>query len=186
MRQSVGRTRSLSFSSFFSFFAPSYLFTLLFFQRDYHLAGSYRKILALPTDLTWSRIPYTDPDVSLAQSDEDQILERDPPPTAEDNAETDNKFLALQIRLKIGTSSYATMALREVTKTETSAGFQSLLTAKSDDQKFRGSGGNGGPNEEQEEEEEMEIEIEAEDQPTVSEQVSADASPVPVEEATQG
>jgi tRNA pseudouridine13 synthase len=31
------------------------------------------------------------------------------------------------------------MALREVTKTETSASFQSALTAKSEDQKFRGS-----------------------------------------------
>lgn len=106
-------------------------------RRDYHLPGSYRKILHLPGDLSWQRIPYTDPDVSLAQSDEDKILERDPPPSATD-APSDARFLALQVKLKIGTAAYATMALREVTKTETSSAFQTQLTAKSADQAFRG------------------------------------------------
>lgn len=96
-------------------------------------------MLHLPGDLSWQRIPYTDPDVSLAQADEDVILERDPPPTAADAA-AGSKFLALQIKLKIGTAAYATMALREVTKTETSSAFQTQLTAKSADQAFRGTG----------------------------------------------
>ncbi|KAF8529043.1 tRNA pseudouridine synthase D [Hysterangium stoloniferum] len=102
-------------------------------QRDYTLGGSYRKILHLPKDLSWSTMRYTDPDVALAQSDEDQILGFDAPTT-----ESDGPFLALQIRMQLGTAAYATMALREITKTETSSHHQSALTQASDDQKFKG------------------------------------------------
>jgi tRNA pseudouridine13 synthase len=49
----------------------------------------------------------------------------------------DGKFMALQIELILGTAAYATMALREVTKTETSSHFQSALTLASEDQKYR-------------------------------------------------
>lgn len=75
---------------------------------------------------------YTDPNVPLAQSDEDAILGLDKPMIDEDG-----KFLALQIRLTLGTSAYATMALREVTKTETSSFHQTNLTLASEDQAYR-------------------------------------------------
>lgn len=75
---------------------------------------------------------YTDPNVPLAQSDEDAILGLDKPMIDEDG-----KFLALQIRLTLGTSAYATMALREVTKTETSSYHQTNLTLASEDQAYR-------------------------------------------------
>ncbi|KAF8591414.1 pseudouridine synthase [Ramaria rubella] len=104
-------------------------------QRDYTLGGSYRKILHLPKHLSWSTMRYTDPDVALAQSDEDQLLGFDPPMTNQTGP-----FLALQIRFQLGTAAYATMALREITKTETSSHHQSALTLASDDQKFRGTG----------------------------------------------
>lgn len=77
---------------------------------------------------------YTDPDVSLAQSDEDHILGFDTPVT-----EQDGPFLALQIQMQLGTAAYATMALREVTKTDTSSHHQTTLTLASDDQTFKGS-----------------------------------------------
>lgn len=76
---------------------------------------------------------YTDPDVPLAQSDEDKLLGNDPPAP-----DPEGKFLALQIRLILGTAAYATMALREVTKTDTSSHFQSGLTLASEDQRFKG------------------------------------------------
>ncbi|THV08431.1 tRNA pseudouridine synthase D [Dendrothele bispora CBS 962.96] len=104
-------------------------------QRDYTLAGSYRKILHLPSELTWSVLRYTDPDVPLAQADEDKLLGFDSPVVVEDG-----KFLALQINLTLGTASYATMALREITKTETSSHFQTSLTIASEDQKYKGTG----------------------------------------------
>ncbi|EIW82095.1 tRNA pseudouridine synthase D [Coniophora puteana RWD-64-598 SS2] len=104
-------------------------------QKEYTLNGSYRKILQLPKDISWSVLKYTDPDVPLAQADEDALLGFDAPAVDENG-----KFLALQVRLTLGTAAYATMALREVTKMDTSSHFQSGLTLASEDQKFRGLG----------------------------------------------
>ncbi|GBE79670.1 pseudouridine synthase [Sparassis latifolia] len=101
-------------------------------QKEYSLGGSYRKILHLPKELSWSVLRYTDPDVALAQADEDKLLGFDPPAAVEDG-----KFMALQVHLTLGTAAYATMALREVTKTETSSHFQSTLTQASEDQKYK-------------------------------------------------
>lgn len=78
---------------------------------------------------------YTDPDIPLAQSDEDRILGIDPPQT-----DPNGRFLALQISLRLGTASYATMALREVTKVDTSSHIQTSLTNASEDQLYRGAG----------------------------------------------
>lgn len=103
-------------------------------RREYSLGGSYRKILHLPKELSWSVLRYTDPDVPLAQADEDKLLGFEPPVVVEDG-----KFLALQINLQLGTAAYATMALREVTKTETSSHYQTTLTQASEDQKYKAS-----------------------------------------------
>jgi len=106
---------------------------LIPYDREYTLGGAYRKLLHLPKHLSWSVLRYTDPDVALAQSDEDKILGFDPPVD-----EQDGQFLALQIKLTLGTAAYATMALREVTKTDTSSHVQTSLTLASEDQKFKG------------------------------------------------
>lgn len=90
-------------------------------------------MLHLPKELSWSVLRYTDPDVALAQADEDKLLGFDPPVIVEDG-----KFMALQINITLGTASYATMALREITKTETSSHFQTNLTNAAEDQKYRG------------------------------------------------
>lgn len=108
--------------------------------RDYALSGSYRNILHLPKELSWSVLRYTDPDVPLAQSDEDQLIGNEPPAP-----DPEGRFLALQVRLILGTAAYATMALREVTKTDTSSQFQSSLTLASEDQKFKGADGDDLP-----------------------------------------
>ena len=93
----------------------------------------------LPKELSWSVLRYTDPDVPLAQADEDKLLGLEPSAAVEDG-----RFLALQVGLQLGTAAYATMALREVTKTETSSHFQTSLTQASEDQKFRGKADEGG------------------------------------------
>jgi len=102
-------------------------------QKEYTLAGSYRAMIHLPKELSWSALRYTDPDVSLAQADEDKLLGFDSPVISEEG-----RFMALQIRLSLGTAAYATMALREITKTETSSHFQTSLTNAAEDQQFRG------------------------------------------------
>jgi len=102
--------------------------------REYTLSGSYRKILHLPKEISWSLLRYTDPDVPLAQADEDSLLGFDPPALIEDG-----KFMALQIQLVLGTAAYATMALREITKMDTSSHVQSNLTVNAEDQLYRGS-----------------------------------------------
>lgn len=104
----------------------------LTFLREYSLGGSYRKILQLPKNLSWSVVRYTDPDVALAQADEDKLLGFDPPVIVEDG-----KFLALQIEIQLEAAAYATMALRQVTKQETGSRFQADLTQASEDQKFK-------------------------------------------------
>lgn len=101
--------------------------------RDYTLNGSYRTILHLPKEFSWSVLRYTDPDVPLAQADEDKLLGFDAPAVVEDG-----KFMALQIHLQLGTAAYATMALREITKTDTSSHIQISLTNASEDQKYKG------------------------------------------------
>jgi tRNA pseudouridine13 synthase len=79
-------------------------------RREYTLHGSYRKILHLPKEMSWSVLRYTDPDVALTQADEDKLLGFDLPVT-----DVDGRFMALQVRLTLGTAAYATMALREIT-----------------------------------------------------------------------
>jgi tRNA pseudouridine13 synthase len=103
-------------------------------HREYLLGGSYRKVLHLPRELSWELYRYTDPELPLAQADEDMLLGYKP--VAE---ETDGKFRALQIRLTLGTAAYATMALREVLKTDTSSQHQSSLTQAAEDQQYKGS-----------------------------------------------
>lgn len=91
----------------------------------------------LPLQLSWSTLRYTDPDIALAQSDEDKILGLDPPVIEEHG-----RFMALQIQLQLGTAAYATMAIREITKMDTSSQMQAVLTQLSEDQKFKGGSGN--------------------------------------------
>ncbi len=102
-------------------------------DREYTLSGSYRKILHLPQNMSWSVLQYTDPEIPLAQADEDKLLKFDPPVIAEDG-----KFMAIQISITLGTAAYATMALREITKMDTSSHVQSSLTQKAEDQLYRG------------------------------------------------
>jgi hypothetical protein len=62
---------------------------------EYSLPGSYRKIIHLPKTFTWSHVSYTDPDISLVQSDEDKILGENP--AAEDDPEGESLVPSLSI-----------------------------------------------------------------------------------------
>jgi tRNA pseudouridine13 synthase len=105
-------------------------------SSEYSLPGSYRKVIHMPTNVSWEHIRYTDPDLPLSQSDEDRILGFNPP--AADDPE--GKFRALSISWTLGTSSYATMALREITRQETATWNQISLTLEGEDQAHKGTG----------------------------------------------
>ena len=87
-----------------------------------------------PQNVEWRHIRYTDPDVALTQSDEDRLLNQEH--AAENDPE--GKFLAVQVEFQLSSSVYATMALREVTREETSTWHQAGLTLSGEDQEYRG------------------------------------------------
>ncbi|CAO3599103.1 unnamed protein product [Absidia cylindrospora] len=84
--------------------------------------GDYRKILALPENVSWSFIRYNDPAAKLINTDLD-TANGEPQPVGEPSG----KHLALRLEFTLGSSQYATMALREITRMETSSQSQSQL-----------------------------------------------------------
>ncbi|OCF33095.1 tRNA pseudouridine13 synthase [Kwoniella heveanensis CBS 569] len=104
-------------------------------QREFSLPGSYRRMILRPMSLQWTHIQYTDPDLSLVQSDEDAILNLNPP-VAND---PEGKFRALKIELTLGAATYATMCLREITREETSTWHQIGLSMRGEDREYKGS-----------------------------------------------
>ncbi|CAD6903426.1 unnamed protein product, partial [Tilletia controversa] len=115
-------------------------------QPEYALRGAYRKMIHVPASLSYQLLRYTDPHIDLALSDEDRLLGFPEPPSAENQSDAagEGQFLALQIRLVLGTSAYATMALREVLKTDTSSAAQKEFTMRSEDQACIGVGAGAG------------------------------------------
>lgn len=72
---------------------------------------------------------YNDVTLPLTLSDLDVLEGKLPPKSIEDGSR-----IALKIEFSLPSSTYATMVLREILKTETSSHYQSLLNQQSDDQ----------------------------------------------------
>ncbi|GAA5811004.1 hypothetical protein MFLAVUS_004433 [Mucor flavus] len=87
-----------------------------------NLSGDYRNMLSKPDDMAWSFIRYNDPTEKLCNTDIDR-LENAPEPVGVQGGQ----YLALKVEFTLGTSQYATMALREIMRTETSSQAQSIL-----------------------------------------------------------
>ncbi|XP_034735894.1 pseudouridylate synthase 7 homolog isoform X1 [Etheostoma cragini] len=90
--------------------------------KDYSLAGAYRRIIIRPSDVSWEVIKYDDPRVSLVHSDLEK-LENKPPPVFNE----EGKYRALRMEFSLPPSTYATMAIREVLKLDTSIKKQTQL-----------------------------------------------------------
>lgn len=93
------------------------------YTREFSLGGTYRKILTKPNNTTWEILRYSDPNFDLQQADEDRLLGmslRQP----EDNPDK----TAIRVSFDLDTANYATMALREILKSETSNVHQRALT----------------------------------------------------------
>ncbi|GAA6025772.1 hypothetical protein JCM11491_001986 [Sporobolomyces phaffii] len=102
-------------------------------QKEYSLGGTYRKVVHLPAHVEYRLVVSTSPQDDLAQSDAD-VLRGAPVlvPKRYDPAETaglgPGESLNLQVELELGSSTYATMAMREILKSRTSAANQKSLT----------------------------------------------------------
>ncbi|XP_062403560.1 pseudouridylate synthase 7 homolog isoform X2 [Sardina pilchardus] len=90
--------------------------------RDYSLAGAYRLILIRPQNVSWEVINYDDARVPLVHTDVEK-LEGKPAPVYL----TEGKYRALRMEFSLPPSTYATMAIREVLKMDTSIKNQTQL-----------------------------------------------------------
>ncbi|KAG9490009.1 hypothetical protein GDO78_005754 [Eleutherodactylus coqui] len=90
--------------------------------KDYSLAGAYRKILIRPQDVSWEVVAYDDPKIPLVRSDVEK-LDGKPLPVFN----TEGKYRALKMEFSLPSSTYATMAIREVLKMDTSIKNQTQL-----------------------------------------------------------
>nr|CAH7742870.1 unnamed protein product [Callosobruchus chinensis] len=89
--------------------------------KTYTLSGNYRKILQKP-DFTWKVMFYNSPTDNLIRSDFEE-LRGIPEPKSEKNG----KYKALLIDVNLPPSSYATMLLREILKTDTASSTHAKL-----------------------------------------------------------
>lgn len=90
--------------------------------KDYSLAGAYRKIIIRPQDVSWEVVSYDDHKIPLVGTDIEK-LEGKPLPVFN----TEGKYKALRMEFSLPPSTYATMAIREVLKMDTSIKNQTQL-----------------------------------------------------------
>ncbi|XP_019399112.1 PREDICTED: pseudouridylate synthase 7 homolog [Crocodylus porosus] len=90
--------------------------------RDYSLSGAYRKIIIRPQNVNWEVVAYDDPKIPLFNTDLDKLEEKPLPVLPKEG-----KFRALKMEFSLPPSTYATMAIREVLKMDTSIKNQTQL-----------------------------------------------------------
>ncbi|XP_051979404.1 pseudouridylate synthase 7 homolog [Xyrauchen texanus] len=90
--------------------------------RDYSLAGAYRRVVIRPSDVSWELIQYDDPRVTLVHTDVEKLESRAAPVYLKEG-----KYRALKMEFSLPSSTYATMAIREVLKMDTSIKNQTQL-----------------------------------------------------------
>jgi tRNA pseudouridine13 synthase len=90
------------------------------------LVGDYRKMICRPTDVDFEIVEYFDSHQPLLQTDLMKLKgqEIDIIPKAKD---TDKSLLGIVVGFTLPSSSYATIALRELMKTPTSSEYQKDL-----------------------------------------------------------
>lgn len=92
-------------------------------NKLFSTSGSYRSMISKPWDVQWHTMRYSEQNADLILSDADKISGK---PCIESIPDGQYKALVLEFSLK--PSVYATMALRELLKCETSTGHQAFLT----------------------------------------------------------
>ncbi|RZF47760.1 hypothetical protein LSTR_LSTR006024 [Laodelphax striatellus] len=87
--------------------------------------GTYRNIVAKPTDLSWKLVNYVNLSDDLFSSELDELNGK-----GEMEYPDEGAYKALLVEFSLGSSSYATMMLRELMRCGTSSTFHANLTAK--------------------------------------------------------
>lgn len=90
------------------------------------MTGAYRKLLVKPNNTSWYFMKYNQETDTLIRSDLEEIRGCPKPQSF-----ADGLLKALILEFDLPTASYATMALREITKTDTSTAYQIHLQQKS-------------------------------------------------------
>ncbi|XP_015108635.1 pseudouridylate synthase 7 homolog isoform X2 [Diachasma alloeum] len=93
-------------------------------NQKYSLGGQYRKILQVPKDMSWRIVHYNDLQADLILADIDKMRNHELPKDV-----PDGKYKALILEITLSSSTYATMALREILKHDTSAETQAAQSA---------------------------------------------------------
>jgi len=100
-------------------------------NKCYSLCGDYRNLISKVSDLSYEFVNYTDYKIPLVLSDRD-ILENkkydEQPQQNVDQTASVVEQTALVVKFQLNTSSYATVALRDICKVDLSAQHQSLLS----------------------------------------------------------
>ncbi|GBP87713.1 Multisubstrate pseudouridine synthase 7 [Eumeta japonica] len=89
--------------------------------KCYRMSGTYRRVFVKPSELEWRCVRYVDPHGDLLLSDLDELKGRELTALV-----PDGKFKALLLTMSLPASCYATMALRELLRADTSGESQAL------------------------------------------------------------
>lgn len=90
------------------------------------MTGAYRKLLVKPDNVDWHIMGYNHESDSLIRSDIEELRG-----CSEPKSVNDGSLRALILEFNLPPSSYATMALREITKSDTSTAYQIQLQTNS-------------------------------------------------------
>ncbi|XP_015601850.1 pseudouridylate synthase 7 homolog isoform X2 [Cephus cinctus] len=93
-------------------------------NKKYTLGGTYRKMMEIPSDLSWRIMRYKERYDDLILCDVDEMRGNVPP-----KDEPDGKYKALVVEMSLRPCTYATMALREILKCDTSPQTQAAQSA---------------------------------------------------------
>ncbi|KAG0430756.1 hypothetical protein HPB47_022399 [Ixodes persulcatus] len=83
-------------------------------NRAFAMSGCYRHIVTIPRDVTWEEVTYEDPSKPLLLSDLDALRGNTLP-------EQSGSHRGLRMEFSLPSSCYATMAIRELTRSDTTA-----------------------------------------------------------------
>eukprot|EP00579_Thalassiosira_antarctica_P012167 CAMPEP_0201914806 /NCGR_PEP_ID=MMETSP0903-20130614/4892_1 /ASSEMBLY_ACC=CAM_ASM_000552 /TAXON_ID=420261 /ORGANISM="Thalassiosira antarctica, Strain CCMP982" /LENGTH=736 /DNA_ID=CAMNT_0048450263 /DNA_START=98 /DNA_END=2308 /DNA_ORIENTATION=+ len=96
-------------------------------DREIALGGDYRKLVCKPSDVTWESLQYKDPVQPLLQTDLMKVNGIDITATTLSEGSDNDTLFGMVIGFSLPPSSYATIALRELTKRPTSSEYQTKL-----------------------------------------------------------